>query len=110
MTQTVILDGSSSSDVDGDSLTYSWSFTSRPSGSATALSDPTAVKPTFVVDVPGTYSVQLIANDGQVDSAPDVDFRRRPNGEPVANAGIGPNHPCFSDRGAGRQRFQRCGW
>ena len=30
------------------------------------------VRPTFVVDRPGTYVVQLIVNDGTVDSAPDT--------------------------------------
>ncbi len=82
-----MLDGSGSTDVDGDALSYFWSLTSRPSGSTAGLSDPTAVKPTFVVDVPGTYSVQLIANDGQVDSAPDVVSISTQNSKPVANAG-----------------------
>ena len=69
---TVILDGSGSSDADGDALTFSWSLTSVPPGSTASLSDPTAVSPNFVVDVPGTYMVQLIVNDGQLSSAPDV--------------------------------------
>ncbi|NOQ90006.1 MAG: hypothetical protein GQ549_03570, partial [Gammaproteobacteria bacterium] len=69
---TVILDGSGSSDADGDALTFRWSLTSVPPGSTASLSDPAAVKPSLVVDVPGTYVVQLIVNDGQVDSAPAV--------------------------------------
>ncbi len=84
---TVTLDGSGSSDVDGDSLTYSWSFTSRPPGSTTTLSDPTAVNPTFDVDVFGTYVVQLIVNDGAVNSAPDSVTISTLNSPPVANAG-----------------------
>jgi hypothetical protein len=65
---TVLLDGSGSSDADGDPLTYSWSFSSRPVGSNASLSDSTVVNPTFVVDVVGAYVVQLIVNDGSVDS------------------------------------------
>jgi len=69
---TVTLDGSGSSDVDGNSLTFSWSFTSVPAGSGATLSDPTAVMPTFVSDVAGDYVAQLIVNDGFIDSAPDT--------------------------------------
>jgi|GEM_PF-4035658 len=68
---TVMLDGSGSSDPNGDPLTYNWSFVSVPAGSAATLSDPTAVMPTFLTDVAGDYVVQLIVNDGLLDGAPD---------------------------------------
>ena len=87
VTQTVTLDGSKSSDVDGDALTYTWSFSSHPAGSTAALSTPDAVKPTFTVDKFGTYVVQLIVNDGTVDSAPDTVAITTLNSPPVANAG-----------------------
>ncbi|MCD4811316.1 putative Ig domain-containing protein [bacterium] len=87
VTQTVTLDGSSSSDVDGDPLTYQWSFTSIPSGSAATLSDPAAVNPAFIVDMPGTYTAQLIVNDGLVNSDPDTVTITTENSPPVANAG-----------------------
>ena len=35
------------------------------------LSDPAAVSPSFSVDLPGTYAVQLVVNDGLLDSTPD---------------------------------------
>ena len=66
----VTLDGSGSSD--GDLLTFAWSFVSVPAGSTAVLSDSTVVNPSFVADQPGTYIVQLIVNDGLVDSAPDT--------------------------------------
>ena len=69
---TVQLDGSQSSDADGDELTYRWAFTTRPPGSEAVLSEPTLINPTFVVDEPGIYVVQLIVNDGLADSAPDT--------------------------------------
>ncbi len=87
VTETVQLDGSGSSDVDGDVLTFAWSFVSGPAGSGATLSNPAAVMPTFVVDAPGTYEVQLIVNDGQVNSAPDTVSITTVNSPPVANAG-----------------------
>src|SRR5436305_12164090 len=44
---TVVLDGSGSSDADGNLLSFHWSFVSRPSGSIATLSNPLAVRPTF---------------------------------------------------------------
>jgi RHS repeat-associated protein len=84
---TVTLDGSRSSDVDGDALTYKWSFVSVPPGSKATLSDLTAVNPTFLVDLPGAYTVQLIVNDGIVDSSPDTVVISTQNSRPVASAG-----------------------
>ena len=72
VTNLVTLDGSLSSDVDGDPLTYAWSITSKPALSAAVLSDATVVNPTFTADKPGSYVLQLIVNDGTVDSAPDT--------------------------------------
>ena len=67
----VTLNGSGSSDDNGDLLTYSWSFTSRPDGSAATLDNPTSPMPTFTVDLIGTYVVELIVHDGTVGSAAD---------------------------------------
>ena len=87
LSDTVQLDGSNSRDADGDSLTYKWSIVSKPSGSNATLSNTTAVKPTFVADVAGTYSVQLIVNDGAVNSAPDTVTISTENSAPVSDAG-----------------------
>jgi hypothetical protein len=69
---TVTLDGSGSFDIDGDSLTFFWSFSELPDGSQATLSDSSAVKPTFDIDLPGEYIAELIVNDGSLDSDPDT--------------------------------------
>jgi PKD repeat protein len=87
---TVYLDGSASSDPDGDSLTYLWAILATPSGSQASLSDPTDVKPSFVADLDGQYIFQLIVNDGTVQSEPDrviIITGTAPDTAPVANAG-----------------------
>lgn len=87
VTDTVTLDGSGSSDLDGDALTFDWTLVSVPEGSTAALSDPTAVAPTFGVDLPGTYEAELVVSDGWADSAPDVVRVTTGNSLPVAAAG-----------------------
>ena len=73
MSGTVItLNGSASSDGDGDPLTYSWTLLTKPGGSAAVLSSLTSVTPTFTVDRVGNYVAQLIVNDGTVNSAPNT--------------------------------------
>ena len=87
VTNTVQLDGNASSDVDGDSLTFQWAILSLPVGSIAFLSDPQAASPSFIADLPGTYVVQLIVNDGTEDSAPDTVTIDTQNSKPVADAG-----------------------
>jgi PKD domain len=82
----VQLDGSGSTDVDGDLLSYHWSLTA-PAGSSAALSSPDLFNPTFLVDKPGTYVGQLIVNDGTVDSAPATVTVTTKNSPPEADAG-----------------------
>lgn len=70
--QSTILNGSASSDPEGDSLTYAWTFTSVPSGSSAAFVDPAVENPTFTPDLDGNYTAQLIVNDGQLNSPPST--------------------------------------
>lgn len=84
---TVTLDGSDSTDVDGDRLSYLWALTSVPAGSTATLSDRAAVRPTFSIDKPGLYTAQLLVNDGELDSEVDTVTLSTVNSKPLADAG-----------------------
>jgi hypothetical protein len=68
----VALNGASSSDSDGDGLSYSWSFLSIPIGSQAALSDIHSATPSFIADKAGTYVAGLVVNDGFTDSSQET--------------------------------------
>ena len=57
---TVQLDGSASSDADGDPFTYEWSVATRPAGSVAEIPEPTAVNTSFVPDAVGNYVIFLV--------------------------------------------------
>ena len=65
---TVELDASESSDAEGDSLTYQWTLATKPESSAAVLSNSQNITSSFVADVDGSYTIELTANDGQLDS------------------------------------------
>jgi hypothetical protein len=85
----VTLDGSASSDADGDPLTAHWTLPGRPEGSQATLASPNSFHPSFTADVAGSYTASLIVNDGQVDSeASSVTITAAvANVAPIAKAG-----------------------
>ncbi|MEM8814250.1 MAG: PKD domain-containing protein [Pseudomonadota bacterium] len=85
--QVVTLDGSASSDPDGDSLSYAWSLIETPMGSSAVLDNPAAVRPSLTIDLAGTYRAELVVSDGQLSSAPDLIEIKTTNSPPVADAG-----------------------
>ncbi len=83
----VTLDGDTSSDADGDPITFKWSLISLPVASSASLDNPLITSPAFTPDVAGDYVAQLIVNDGQANSAPDQVVISTVNIRPVADAG-----------------------
>lgn len=66
----VQLDGSGSTDPDGDPITYFWAFGTKPAGSSAPLNGPMTATPYFQPDQPGTYTLNLIVSDGYGASDP----------------------------------------
>ena len=83
---TVTLDGTGSSDVDGDPLTYLWTMLSAPPTSLATIFNSRSAKAGFVMDVGGTYKAQLVVNDGTYNSQPSVVTITTGNTPPIAVA------------------------
>ncbi|MCL4217952.1 MAG: PKD domain-containing protein, partial [Candidatus Hydrogenedentes bacterium] len=103
---TVVLDGTASSDPNGDPLTYAWTYVGGISGSSSiSLDDPSSSTPSFTATAAGDAVFELIVDDGKdhtscdgeikdlrVPSAPDMVVITIvepcvPNDPPVADAG-----------------------
>jgi hypothetical protein len=86
----VTLNGTGSTDANGDTLTYRWTLTSKPTSSTAALSSATVASPTFTADLAGSYVASLVVNDSKVDSTNTSTVNitaSAANSAPVANAG-----------------------
>jgi hypothetical protein len=93
--QLVTLNGTGSTDPNGDPLTYSWCLRGRPQGSTATLNGANTARPTFTPDVPGSYVLCLTVNDGQSGSASDsvvVEARLPSSGSGVLQAYVKPSN------------------
>jgi hypothetical protein len=83
----VILNGSGSTNPSGvGTLTYSWAFTSRPSGSTATLGNSSTAFAFFTADVAGQYTIRLTVSNGVSSSSASVTMSTIETA-PVANAG-----------------------
>lgn len=87
--ETVTLDGSGSTDLDGEILTWEWTCTSHP---PIVFTNMNSSSPSFVPAVGGSYLIQLrVMDDNRSWSAPDTVtitiIQPDVNEIPVANAG-----------------------
>ena len=74
----VELDGSASSDENGDPLTYEWK---QVGGNELSFADAGTARPKVTAAKPGTYKVQLVVKDGELESNPvttSVSFKNTP--------------------------------
>jgi len=60
------------SDGDNDKMSFRWSILNLPIDSGALLSNPNILNPELVLDKIGTYTFQLIVNDGKEDSYVDI--------------------------------------
>jgi hypothetical protein len=91
----VTLNGSGSSDPDGDALTFLWRFLSVPPPSTVtdaSLANRNSAAPHFTPDIDGPYELALEASDGAMSAVDSVIVTARaPNVPPNANAGPDAN-------------------
>ncbi|MCU7812161.1 MAG: PKD domain-containing protein, partial [Candidatus Thiodiazotropha sp. (ex Notomyrtea botanica)] len=82
--ETATLDGSSSSDPDGDTLSFLWTQTQ---GTTIALSDNTNPSLSFIaptVTQPAQYTFQLTVTDGELSNTTTVNFQVSPLVDTIA--------------------------
>jgi hypothetical protein len=77
------------SDADGDNLSYSWAFVSRPAGSSASLSGATSTSASFTPDVGGQYVLSFTVSDGKASASDECTVSV--NSPPTANAGSDQN-------------------
>lgn len=61
--ETVQLDGSGSTDPEGETLSFLWKFVTKPDGSTVNLENPDTAKPSFKADKEGRYILELEVSD-----------------------------------------------
>ena len=77
---TVQLDGSGSSDPDGEDITYAWVLSKKPDSSQATLDSKDTAKTSFFADVEGEYEAELTVSDGEFTSSDAVKIKVIPGG------------------------------
>lgn len=88
---TVVVLSGAGEDPEDDALDFSWSFVSRPAGSAATIANAGSANASFLADVTGIYEVRLTVSDAHGNTATDtvriVASPTTGNRAPVADAG-----------------------
>lgn len=71
-----VLDGASSADPEGATLSYKWTIVDAPPGVAAELSSNTAQSPSIYMPAPGIYAAGLVVSDGALESVADFAYVR----------------------------------
>lgn len=82
------LDGTASTDPEGDSLTYHWDVVSAPAGSNPTIQDASAGVTTFFSDTAGSYLVSLTVDDGLKSATESFLIDVAVNQSPIADASL----------------------
>ncbi len=93
---TVVLNGAGSYDDNTPTaaLGYAWNFTDKPVGSNATLVNAETATPSFVADLPGSYSISLVVTDGYMAASdPAVVVISSENQVPVSAATASPTVP-----------------
>jgi hypothetical protein len=78
------LNGSNSTDPDGDALSYAWSILTRPDGSTALLSGSDEPITILTPDVDGDYVLRLVVSDGELTDSDMLTLTVHPEGTPLA--------------------------
>ncbi|WOR15253.1 PKD domain-containing protein [Hyphomonas sp. FCG-A18] len=81
----ISLDGSTSSDQDGDTLSFAWTVVSQPNGSSATIDNANSATPTLQTLVPGDYAVELTVTDGRGGSSSDTLLLSLQNDAPIVS-------------------------
>ncbi|MGB0937087.1 MAG: PKD domain-containing protein [Colwellia sp.] len=86
--EVIHLSGHLSTDADGDSLTYTWTLETLPTGSTASIQDADMADALLSADTAGTYKISLSVNDGETDSTvSELTLSVEEIPLPIANAG-----------------------
>ena len=93
----VELDGTGSSDPDGDGLSYAWSILSEPANSQSNIVSAATSRPTLTAQAPGDYEIELKVTDPRGASGYDTVIVSLTNDPPVAAVDVPATMPAIGE-------------
>ncbi|MEO1405753.1 MAG: PKD domain-containing protein [Pseudomonadota bacterium] len=93
----ILLDGSASSDADGDDLTYAWTIEVSPDGAPATFNDPAIVSPLLMATAPGSYELALRVTDSSGASSVDEVVITLTNDAPIISVSASSEMPAAGD-------------